>query len=288
MLSGLLHPTAGEVTVLGHVPSQREKALPAADHPGHGPAQPAGLGHPRGGFLRAQPRHLPHPRRRLPPHRCDELIELLELGPLLRKPVRNLSLGRADEVRDRRRAPAPAPGGLPGRADHRAGRDDAAAHPRASSRSTTGASAPRCCSPATTWPTWRRCAGGSSSSTTGSSSSTASSPRWCRGSPRTRPSWCASGTADADLSAYGEVVSCEDGRATLRVPKEETARVTGRLLADLPGDRPDGGGPAHRGSDRAGLRAGAHGTVSGPAPGLYAQQFKTSPRRAWCSTGPRW
>ena len=38
----------------------------------------------------------------------------------------------------------------------------------------------------------------------------------------------------ADLHAYGEVVSCEDGRLTLRVPKAETARVTERLLADLP------------------------------------------------------
>ncbi|MGZ4886471.1 MAG: ABC transporter ATP-binding protein [Candidatus Aminicenantales bacterium] len=37
-----------------------------------------------------------------------------------------------------------------------------------------------------------------------------------------------------DLHAYGEVVSCEDGRLTLRVPKTETARVTERLLADLP------------------------------------------------------
>ena len=39
---------------------------------------------------------------------------------------------------------------------------------------------------------------------------------------------------DANLGAYGEVVSCEDGRSTLRVPKAETARVTGRILADLP------------------------------------------------------
>jgi ABC-2 type transport system ATP-binding protein len=38
----------------------------------------------------------------------------------------------------------------------------------------------------------------------------------------------------ADFRAYGEVVSCEDGRLTLRVPKTETARVTERLLADLP------------------------------------------------------
>jgi ABC-2 type transport system ATP-binding protein len=39
---------------------------------------------------------------------------------------------------------------------------------------------------------------------------------------------------DVDLSAYGEVVSREDGRVTLRVPKSDTARATGRILADLP------------------------------------------------------
>jgi viologen exporter family transport system ATP-binding protein len=38
----------------------------------------------------------------------------------------------------------------------------------------------------------------------------------------------------ADLSQYGEIVSCADGHFTLRVPKAETARITGRLLADLP------------------------------------------------------
>jgi len=38
----------------------------------------------------------------------------------------------------------------------------------------------------------------------------------------------------ADMTTYGEVVSCEDGRVTLRVLKSETARITGRILADLP------------------------------------------------------
>ena len=37
-----------------------------------------------------------------------------------------------------------------------------------------------------------------------------------------------------DLSAYGEVVSVDGARVTLLVPKEETARITGQLLADLP------------------------------------------------------
>jgi len=38
----------------------------------------------------------------------------------------------------------------------------------------------------------------------------------------------------ADLHTYGEVLNCEDGRVTLRVPKASTAHVTERLLADLP------------------------------------------------------
>jgi ABC-2 type transport system ATP-binding protein len=38
----------------------------------------------------------------------------------------------------------------------------------------------------------------------------------------------------ADLRPYGEVVACSDGHYTLRVPKAETAQITGRLLADLP------------------------------------------------------
>ena len=37
-----------------------------------------------------------------------------------------------------------------------------------------------------------------------------------------------------DLSPYGEVLSREDGQVTLRVPKAETARVTSRLLAEMP------------------------------------------------------
>ncbi len=42
------------------------------------------------------------------------------------------------------------------------------------------------------------------------------------------------GECQSDLKVYGEVLSCEDGRYTLRVPKAETARITERLLADLP------------------------------------------------------
>ena len=38
----------------------------------------------------------------------------------------------------------------------------------------------------------------------------------------------------ADLSSFGEVVSADEARITLRVPKSETARVTERLLASVP------------------------------------------------------
>jgi ABC-2 type transport system ATP-binding protein len=39
---------------------------------------------------------------------------------------------------------------------------------------------------------------------------------------------------DADLRRYGEVISCASGLFTLRVPKREAARIAGRLLSDLP------------------------------------------------------
>ena len=42
------------------------------------------------------------------------------------------------------------------------------------------------------------------------------------------------GDAATDLRAFGEVISAEDGRVTLRVPKAQTAQVTGRLLASVP------------------------------------------------------
>ncbi|MBX0329317.1 ATP-binding cassette domain-containing protein [Oscillochloris sp. ZM17-4] len=38
----------------------------------------------------------------------------------------------------------------------------------------------------------------------------------------------------ADLSGYGQVIAAEGGRITLRVPRAEAARITARILADLP------------------------------------------------------
>ena len=97
MLSGLLYPTSGEARVLGHVPSKREREflrritlvmgnrnqlqwdLPALDS---FELNRAIYRIPRADFL---------PLR-------DELIELLDVGDLVRKPVRNLSLGERMKV----------------------------------------------------------------------------------------------------------------------------------------------------------------------------------------------
>jgi len=92
MLSGLLHPSGGRATVLGHVPARRERDflgrialvmgnrnqlqwdLPALDS---FELNRAVYGVGRADFVRQR----------------DELIELLDLGSLVTKPVRNLSLG---------------------------------------------------------------------------------------------------------------------------------------------------------------------------------------------------
>ncbi len=97
MLSGLLYVTSGEARVLGHVPSKREREflrrialvmgnrnqlqwdLPALDS---FELNRSIYQIPREDFLSMR----------------DELIELLEIGDLVQKPVRNLSLGERMKV----------------------------------------------------------------------------------------------------------------------------------------------------------------------------------------------
>ena len=92
MLSGLLHPTDGEARVLGHIPARREREFLSAITLVMGNRNQLQWDIPaldsyemyraiyrldRAAFTQAR----------------DELVELLEIGDLVRKPVRNLSLG---------------------------------------------------------------------------------------------------------------------------------------------------------------------------------------------------
>ena len=66
MLSGLLYASSGEATVLGHVPSQRERDYLRRMTLVMGNRNQLAVGPAGARLLRAQPRHLPHPATRLP------------------------------------------------------------------------------------------------------------------------------------------------------------------------------------------------------------------------------
>jgi len=232
MVSGLLHPTAGELTVLGHVPWKRERAflrqitlvmgqrnqlvwdIPALDS---FELNRAIYRIPAADFRRT----------------LDELTELLEIGPLLRKPVRNLSLGERmkceiaaallhrpqvvlldeptiglDVTMQRRLRAFIAEynrryGATVLLTSHYMADVEALCrrvivihHGRLLFDGDLSALVQRFTSHKTIVVQLRDC--------------------------------------QNDFRSYGEVVSCEDGSVTLRVPKADTARVTERLLADLP------------------------------------------------------
>src|SRR6266566_4365296 len=92
MLSGLLYPTSGEVRVLDHVPSRRERAFLRRITLVMGNRNQLQWDIPAldsydlyGAIYRIPPPELRRTR--------DEFIELLDLQDLVKKPVRNLSLG---------------------------------------------------------------------------------------------------------------------------------------------------------------------------------------------------
>ncbi len=92
MLAGLLHPTAGQVRVLGHVPQARSPELLSRITLVMGQKQQLLWDlPPRETFaLNRALYNVPEAEYR---RTLDDLVDLLQLAPLLDRPVRNLSLG---------------------------------------------------------------------------------------------------------------------------------------------------------------------------------------------------
>jgi ABC-2 type transport system ATP-binding protein len=97
MLSGLLYPTSGEARVLGHVPSKREREFLRRITLVMGNRNQLQWDLPALDSFELNRAIYRIPRGEFAPLR-DELIELLDVGDLVRKPVRNLSLGERMKV----------------------------------------------------------------------------------------------------------------------------------------------------------------------------------------------
>jgi ABC-2 type transport system ATP-binding protein len=92
MLSGLLHPTSGVATVLDHVPGKRERELLRRITLVMGNRNQLQWDLPAVDSFELNRAVYSIPRPEYVAMR-DELIELLDLGPLIHQPVRQLSLG---------------------------------------------------------------------------------------------------------------------------------------------------------------------------------------------------
>jgi ABC-2 type transport system ATP-binding protein len=97
MLAGLLYPTSGEALVLGHVPSRREKDYLRRMTMVMGNRNQLQWDIPALDSFELN-RAIYRLRREDYLAMRDELIELLDVGDLVRKPVRNLSLGERMKV----------------------------------------------------------------------------------------------------------------------------------------------------------------------------------------------
>ena len=232
MLAGLLHPTAGEARVLGHTPASRESAflrritmvmgnrnqlqwdLPALDS---------------FDLVRAIYRLAPDEYRRT----RDEYTELLELGDLVRKPVRNLSLGERMKM-EFAAALLHRPQvlfldeptlGLDVTMQKRI-RQFVAEYNRRSGATVLltshyMADVQALCRRVIVIHRGRILVDGALGSLAAEFNAT-------------KTIGVALREGSADLSAYGEVVSTEDGRVLLRVSRADAPEVTTRLLRDLP------------------------------------------------------
>jgi ABC-2 type transport system ATP-binding protein len=97
MLAGLLYPTSGEARVLGHIPSKREREYLRRMTMVMGNRNQLQWDIPAMDSFELN-RAIYRLRRDDYVAMRDELIELLDVGDLVRKPVRNLSLGERMKV----------------------------------------------------------------------------------------------------------------------------------------------------------------------------------------------
>jgi ABC-2 type transport system ATP-binding protein len=97
MLSGLLYPSSGEARVLGHIPSRREKDYLRQITLVMGNRNQLQWDLPAVDSFELN-RAIYRLRREDFVAMRDEMIELLDIGDLIRKPVRNLSLGERMKV----------------------------------------------------------------------------------------------------------------------------------------------------------------------------------------------
>jgi ABC-2 type transport system ATP-binding protein len=232
MLSGLLHPTAGQVAVLGHTPSQREKTFLRRITLVMGQRNQLVWDIPAMDTF-----ELNRVIYRIPQEdyrkTLDELTALLELAPLLRKPVRNLSLGERMKC-EVAAALLHRPQvvfldeptiGLDVTMQHRIRGFIAEYNRRFGATvmltSHYMADVEALCRRVIVIHRGRLLFDGDLSALVQQFTAH-------------KTIVVQLGDCSNDLRAYGEVVSCDEGTVTLRVPKAETARVTGRLLADLP------------------------------------------------------
>jgi ABC-2 type transport system ATP-binding protein len=232
MLSGLLYPTEGEARVLGHRPERREKAflrqitlvmgnrnqlqwdIPALDS---FELNRAIYRIPEAQFKRAR----------------DEYIELLDLGDLVRKPVRNLSLGErmkmeivAALLHQPRVLFLDEPTIGLDVAMQRRIRTFIAEYNRRNAATVLltshyMADVEALCRRVIVIHHGQILFDGSLSALVGQFAAY-------------KTIGVTLDDTGVDLSAYGEVTAREDGRVLLRVPKADTSRITARLLADLP------------------------------------------------------
>jgi ABC-2 type transport system ATP-binding protein len=232
MLSGLLHPTSGRATVLGHVPWNRERAFLRQITLVMGQRNQLIWDIPAVNSF-----ELNRAIYRIPLedyHRMvAELTDLLELGPLLHKPVRNLSLGermKCEIAAALLHSPSvvfldePTIGldvTMQRRIRSFIGEYNRRFGATVLLTSHYMADVEALCKRVVVIHHGRLLFDGQLAALV-------------RKFTQYKTIVVQIGDCQSNLASYGELISCEGGRFTLRVPREKTARITERLLADLP------------------------------------------------------